>query len=114
MPIFDPGGQLNAQPVQRVVSSRGSSASDDLTCVSTSISANLATITQQAERLYLLSRNQGQHSCPHRGTGITCRRRSRLTTSRKRSPLLTFNDVSSAHASSQSGPGRKHNERNHR
>jgi hypothetical protein len=48
------------------------------------------------------------------GPRITCRRRSRLTPSLIPSSLLTFNVVSSAHASSQSGPGPKHNERNHR
>jgi hypothetical protein len=45
------------------------------------------------------------------GTVITCRRRSRLTSSLKLSSLPTFNIVSSAHTISQSGPGPKHNER---
>jgi hypothetical protein len=49
-----------------------------------------------------------------RGTVITCRRRSRLTSSRKPSSLPTFNIVSSAHIISQSGPCPKHKERNHR
>ena len=48
------------------------------------------------------------------GSGITCRRRSRLTPSAKPSSLPTFNLVSSAHTISQSGPGPKHNERNQR
>ena len=59
-------------PTPRVVSSRGSRASDErLACVSISISTSLATITQQAAASVPAVANQGQQFLPAPGAQVS-------------------------------------------